>query len=122
MSRLRAYLPPLLWAAAVLTIGSLPDVPAPATSLPLDKVAHLLMYGVLGVLLGRAWRRAGSWPPLAIVLALGLLAGAADELHQRRVPGRSAERADWLMDALGVLGGGALGASTRRRSRPPETT
>ena len=122
VSPARAFWPPLLWAVLLLGIGSIPDVRAPASTLPLDKLAHLLLYGVLGVLLGRAWHRTGRRPALTVLLGLGLLTGALDEGNQARVPGRSADPADWLMDALGVTLGFATGASARRRPRTPTTT
>ena len=39
----RAFLAPLLWAALLLGLGSIPDVRAPVSTLPLDKLAHLLL-------------------------------------------------------------------------------
>ncbi|HSJ15877.1 MAG TPA: VanZ family protein [Longimicrobiales bacterium] len=121
MSAGRHYLAPLLWALFAFGLGSVPDVPAPDWALPLDKLAHLLLYGVLGVLLGRAWRRAGERPGPPVLIALAVLAGALDELHQARVPGRSPEMADWLMDVVGAATGFALGAAmTRRRYTPTD--
>lgn len=122
MSVARAFLAPLLWAALLLGLGSIPDVRAPVSTLPLDKLAHLLLYGILGGLLGRAWQRAGRRPALTLLIGLGLLTGAIDEGNQARIPGRSPDPADWLMDALGVTLGFAMGASTRRRPRTPTTT
>jgi VanZ family protein len=97
-----------------------------------DKVAHFLAYGVLGCLVGIGWRlrgvvhdagaRAGGrrrawWVPLL----LSIVVGAADELHQQRVEGRSAEVGDFLADATGVVAGFALGARWRGRERRRET-
>jgi VanZ family protein len=115
--RLQPHLATLLWAFILLALGSIPNVPAPDTTLPLDKFAHLLLYGLLGLLLARGWRNAGQQPPAALLIVLGLLTGVLDELHQARVPGRSPEVADWLMDALGVTAGFATGATLRRRLR-----
>lgn len=115
----RAWLPPVLWALLLLGIGSIPNVPGPETGLPLDKVAHLLMYGVLGVLLGGAWQSARGRPAAAVVLAAALLVGALDEINQSRIAGRSAELADWIMDAVGILAGFTLRLRLRRRRRRP---
>lgn len=117
MSPLRAYRAPLLWAALVLALGSVPDVTAPVTPLPLDKVAHLLLYGILGVLTGRGWQRAGRRPGRVLLIGLGLALGALDELHQARVPGRFPDPVDWAMDAAGFGAGFAGAGAVRRRLR-----
>lgn len=108
MSRaLASYVPALLCTLLLLWIGSRTHVPVPRfeTGLPVDKVGHFLMYGVLGALAGLGWLRSRLphqpvWPILVC-----LLVGLADELHQIRVPGRSAEFGDWVADAAGILVG-----------------
>jgi VanZ family protein len=74
------------------------------TELPLDKVAHLLLYGGLGWTLGRAMWVSGYRVALAVWLCLtaGLLFGGADEWHQGALLSREASFADWLADAAGV--------------------
>jgi VanZ family protein len=84
------------------------------------------MYGLFAVLLsrdiarvteGRRWRA----PVLAIAIATAF--GAADEWHQRFIPGRSSELGDWRADSIGAAIGGALFAlsSLLRRSRTTPT-
>lgn len=77
-----------------------------------DKVAHVLEYGVLGILWARAATR--SWPHwtfrlllLSTLLFTGLY-GAADEWHQFYVPGRSSDWQDVLADVCGGTLGGTL--------------
>lgn len=112
--RVRAYAPALAWAVLLLGLGTWPLAPGMESNLPLDKVAHLVLYGVLGLLAGLGWARAG-WPRRAWVpLCLALLVGAVDELNQRTVPERSAEWGDLAADTAGVLAGFTLG----RRRRP----
>jgi VanZ family protein len=98
---LRALAPALLWAVFVLYIGGRSSVPSPAIDLPLDKVAHFTMYGILGLLAARVARqtahRFGWW----WFIAGGLLLGMLDELQQRRIPSRSADPLDWIADAVG---------------------
>ena len=86
-------------------MGGRSDVPTVETTLPLDKAAHFLFYGFLGVLASFGWTRAGRWPPLFVPIALALLVGAADEVHQRSVPGRSSDVFDWFADTAGILTG-----------------
>lgn len=95
-------MPALAWAATLIWIGSRSGVPSVPSPLPLDKVAHFGMYGLLGLLATAGWRRAGQRPRLLLVLALAALVGAADELNQRRIADRSPELADWIADTLGI--------------------
>jgi VanZ family protein len=84
---------------------SLPDFPGSNS----DKVAHVLEYGILGILWARAAKT--SWPHWTFLLVLASISlftglyGVIDEWHQLYVSGRSA---DWH-DALADLCGGTLG-------------
>lgn len=103
--RVLAYLPAVIWAALLLFLGGRSDVPTVETPLPLDKAAHFLLYGLLGLLVTMGWQRAGRRPALWLPLLLAIGVGAVDELNQRHVSERSAEVLDWLADAAGVLAG-----------------
>lgn len=112
----RAWVPALLWAVALFVASSRPTVPVDLGD-GRDKLAHFLAYTVLGLLLARAQTLGGHRVWLALVL--GLAYAASDELHQRFVPGRSADLADLAADALGVAAGVAF--YHRRRTRPLRT-
>ncbi|HUH14134.1 MAG TPA: VanZ family protein [Longimicrobiales bacterium] len=114
MRALAGYLPALLWAGTLLFLGSRPAADFPSVDLPLDKPVHFALYGVLGALAAVGWLRAGRRPPALLLLAGIWLLAAADELHQGRVPGRSPETWDWLMD---VAGSGLAFAWVGRRGR-----
>lgn len=105
VSRFLAYAPATVWAALLLFLGGRSDVPTADTPLPLDKAAHFLLYGLLGVLATWGWRQARRRPHLLLPLILAVAVGAADELHQRGVAGRSPELVDWLADTAGVITG-----------------
>ena len=89
---------------------------------PYDKLVHFSMYGVFAALLtqylmiGRGWWRA------ALLSAVFVVAfGAADEWHQRFIPGRSTEFADWMADSVGaIIGVTAVSAFSRRLTRLSE--
>lgn len=114
-----------LWGFVVLAASSWPNPPGPPDALSgvpgLDKLTHLLLYGVLGFLLYRATRWPG-WRGLAVgrVLTIaGALAvfGTIDEIHQVWIPGRGMEGADLLADlAGGAIGAVAAGLSAARRA------
>ncbi len=125
----RATIGSWLFAAAyvglIFSLSSIPgsDLPAPFAIPHLDKVAHLLEYSLLGLLLGRAIRFTlrGRRPAAAVGLTLlaGGAVGALDELYQRRIPGRSCDIRDWIVDvaAVGLSLALAQWAGARRRRR-----
>lgn len=102
----RAWWPVVVWMGIIVFLTSvrLPIGGLARTGLPLDKVAHLLLYGGLGWTLGRAMWASGYRAAVAVWLCLlfGLLFGAVDEWHQGALRSREASFADWLADAAGV--------------------
>jgi VanZ family protein len=112
----REWLPAALWAAAILTVSSIPNPHMGGNLFPgCDKVAHFIEYSVLGGLLG-FWvvgrRRVGGSGPQARAAA-GLVAAAIlfaglDEVHQRFIPGRSMDFWDFSADAAGCVFGFAV--------------
>jgi hypothetical protein len=113
----------------VATSARLPVGALGRTGLPIDKIAHLLLYGVLGWTIGRALWVSDYRTARAVWLALaaGLLFGGVDEWHQGSLLYRETSFADWLADAAGVsLGlawpficgrGGSAGTRTEGASR-----
>jgi VanZ family protein len=103
--RLLWYGPALAWAVFLLWLGSATlDVPyEPYPFIPLDKVAHFGLYGILGVLAVFGWRMAGRWPHVTLPLGLALAVGALDELRQRSVATRSADVLDFVADLIAIV-------------------
>ena len=107
------------WATVVLAFGGTTIFPdqGQVPRLLLRKAAHLGLYAMLGLVCYVALaprgprRRAGAGRVLGAV-ALVVAIAAADEWHQRFVPGRSARAYDVGLDALG----GAAGGRRRQRS------
>ena len=100
------WLPVLVYATAVIVIGSQPNLQAPLTFKNGDKLCHLAEYGGLGFLLARALH-ATLRPRVALsaaLMAIGLAGalGIVDELHQRDVPGRSSDIMDVAADVTGA--------------------
>lgn len=112
-----AYLPAALWAAVLFLLGGQQELRGLALPAGVDKLVHLGLYAVLGGLAGWGWFRARRWPAAWWPIAAVMLVGACDEMHQRTVPGRSAEIMDFLADAAGaVVAFGLVGWWAARRS------
>lgn len=106
-ARLSSWFPPVLWAGFIFTLSAMPDL---QSGLPQDfllrKVAHAVEFGVLALLVARAFRRAERWDAkraLAGAFVISVLYAFSDELHQTFVPGRSPSLRDVGVDALGIV-------------------
>jgi VanZ family protein len=103
---MRYWLPVLVYLTVIFSLSAQPNLRPPVRFRNSDKLYHLLEYGGLGLLLGRALRASvGAGPALAVVaaaLVLGSLVGAADETFQRSIPGRDSSVLDWAADTAGV--------------------
>lgn len=97
-----AFSPLALWAAAVLAVGGLDEVPVPTLPRYADKVGHFLMYGVGGALAAWAGHVRGRGAGLG-GLILVLVTGALDELRQASLPTRQGDPWDWVADAAGAI-------------------
>jgi VanZ family protein len=91
---------------------------------PWDKVAHLLAYGALAILLARAifGDTVMAWRQIALVSILAALYGLTDEFHQSFVAGREAGVDDLIADAVGgfLAAYGLYRFRSRRRVPPNE--
>lgn len=94
------------WSAFIVLICLAPHNPGPPSALPLDKLAHFLLFGAFGGL----WLRACPRRLVAIAIA-GALLGLAIEILQSALGwGRMGDGADLLADCLGLFFGLGLAA------------
>ena len=106
-SRLVGYwLPPVLYVGLIFSLSSLHNT-GPSLFPNMDKLEHLLEYGLFGLLLGRAFRftvggTRGLWWAVGTVL-VGSAVGAMDEFYQSFVPGRDSDIHDWMTDSFALL-------------------
>ena len=106
---LRYWLPPVVWMVLIFSLSAQPTLPHhPDTLLDtiLKKAAHMMEYGILAFLLGRALSRgrgALSRSALVTVFFVSVLYAASDEYHQTFVPGRNGTPVDVGIDAVGAL-------------------
>lgn len=125
---------PLLFMGLIFVASSIQTEVPIVQHMPLrDKGVHFVVYAVLGWLCAGAASQ--TWPSLPGLLTggfafcVGTLWGFSDELHQAFVPGRTAEAADLLADALGTGVGvvsqhllSTLRGGKARRSRAESAT
>jgi VanZ family protein len=81
------------------------------TNLPLDKIAHFIVFAGLGTSVARYFSKEfASNAALGLVLTLLSCAffGLCDEAYQLLMSGRNAEGNDLLIDSLGAAAGGLL--------------
>jgi len=94
------------YAAVIFTLSSMPVLGPPIKASNIDKLAHFLEYGVLGVLLTRAFLKTSPgrspWFYMGLVLVIGTATGALDEVYQG-TRGREQSLGDWIADTIGLL-------------------
>jgi len=103
--KLFAWGPAVVWAAVLFYLSSRTGADVPAFFEINDKLAHFLLYATLGAALG--YGRVRSQGPVShwLLLAVGLLYGVSDEIHQSFVPGRTPSVLDLVADAAGLVAG-----------------
>jgi len=104
---IRFWLPVLLYLTVIVTLSAQPGLTPPPTFHLSDKFYHTTEYFGLGLLIARAFRagRRGTLPvlDLAMVVTLGMMVGASDEIFQSHISGRESDVFDLLADTTGVL-------------------
>lgn len=109
------WLPALLWMAGIAYLSHQTEPLGRTASTGEASVAHLAVFGVLGLLLLWALAAANGagrdfWVLPFFAVGIAVLFGVIDEVHQAYVPGRTASEADVATDALGAALGVSLGA------------
>ena len=102
----RRWLPAIVYIVLIFLVSSIPSLKAPGGSFMLaDKVAHVIEYALLGLLLyyvAGGWFGRVRWVAMLLLVALGASVGALDEVYQSYVPGREMSGYDWYADIIGV--------------------
>ena len=104
---LRWRLPFYLWLVVILALTSYPKLTLPETGFSsIDKLGHLGVYFVLGLLALRFYIRdnLANWRGnVSKAMVFCILFAVFDEIHQCIIPGRSADIWDALADIAGIL-------------------
>jgi VanZ like family len=99
----------LLYMVVIFLLSMRSDIPLFLEFDGSDLVLHVAEYGILGLLFSWALSSSGVKKGVFLyVVAIGVLYGIADELHQYFVPGRNASLLDVIADGLGSMLGACL--------------
>ena len=104
---LRYWLPPVIWGALIFSVSST-TVPQVSEVYWQDfvahKTAHVIEYGILGILVYRALLQEKINKKQAVIFAIGVafLYGLTDELHQSFTPFRTSRLRDVIIDTIGA--------------------
>jgi VanZ family protein len=125
VKRFFLYLFPIFaYAGLIFALSSQSQLPTMPSG-NFDKVAHFVEFGILAWLLARALMGYDVEARRAFVysVALGVLYGASDEIHQMYTPQRAPELADLLADTAGAFAGAFsyVGFLGLRKKREPTT-
>lgn len=100
------WLPVLAYIGLIFSLSSIKGNDLPGGFPNMDKIAHLLEYSLLGLLLGRAIRFTltgrGRLAAAVATIVVGAMVGFADEMYQRGVPQRHSDIRDWVADVLAL--------------------
>ncbi len=102
------WLPVYLYAFLIFILSSIPKLPQISPDIPnLDKLLHIIEYGIFGLLLARAFENSSAQflreKTLILTIIISCLYGITDEIHQAFVPGRESNAWDVLFDTIGAL-------------------
>lgn len=94
----------ILWAGIIFYMSSLQRLHVPFGARILPKLAHVVEYAILALLLIRALLAQHLSPRRAVLIAafISLAYAVSDEYHQSFVPNRHPSTADILIDTLGI--------------------
>lgn len=107
---LRFYIPPVVWMILIFSGSS---VAAPSVSpvynvdFAVHKLAHIIEYSILGVLIYRALKEESISKKEAVIYAIIIAAfyGFTDEFHQSFTPHRTTRLRDVIIDTIGATAG-----------------
>lgn len=107
---IKFWLPPILWGALIFSVSSnsVPQVSTLHTvDFALHKIAHVIEYSILGVLIYRAFiqEKIGKKEAIVYAIIIAFFYGITDEFHQNFTPTRTPRLRDVIIDTIGATVG-----------------
>jgi len=100
-SEMKRWIWPLILAFTVFIASGTSGIAVPDI-VSIDKVAHFLIFGLIGILVLRC-RKPVTWTWAIVAFLITSAYGGFDEFRQSFTPGRSVEWNDWYADTLGAF-------------------
>ena len=119
MKKVRFFIPAMLFYLLIFLLSSR-DYGIPLPGHGFDKVAHLIEFLLLGLLLSLGYFNAFQFSTAVksvLVFLTGLPLAVLDEIHQLFVPGRSSDVRDAIADSAGIICGILVYLYLARRRR-----
>ena len=105
------WLPAIVWAIGLFILSAWTSPPKVGEAMPhMDKAVHWILFSGQCWFVALALRRSHKLTlpaTLAFAILIASAYGAVDEFHQRFVPHRTCDIADWVADTLGAAAGAA---------------
>ena len=105
------------WAILIFILSSQPvTLDQPLLFPGEDKIAHTVIYGILGylIVLGlKGWESRITWTEIGVAALIVCCYGITDEYHQGFVPDRTPSIGDVVADGIGGLIGACLAGRRR---------
>ena len=112
---MKSYLPPCLWMLLIFILSSIPGTEFPKLPFPgADKVAHIIVYGILGILCYKSLKDKVS-KRFVVAVLISVIYGFSDEVHQLFVPFRKFDIMDILSNSLGAVVGAKIGIMVNKK-------
>lgn len=110
----------VVWAAGIYYLSSFSRFPPSVATWSLTKLAHIIEYAVLTLLLIRALdaHHLARSRVLGVAAMLAIAYAASDEYHQSFVPNRHPSPLDIVIDSIGISAATLLAASMHARREP----
>ena len=120
-SRIKSYLPAIVWAVLIMAVSSIPNLSTPGLGFSMmDKIVHFAEYFILGLFAAKAVSAFVNKPLRVFWISSAMASGYGilDEFHQLLIPGRTTEGLDMVADILGSILAAALFARRLQRHLP----
>lgn len=100
-------IPLIIFSVTIIVLSHQQQIEIPDIGFEwIDKIIHFIAFLIYGLSLNifiLSTYSIASKKQLTLIIVIGALFAASDEIHQYYVPGRIADVYDWIADCLGII-------------------